>query len=154
MDSIGYISPFVPPEWIAAHGLHPVWLTLGQTTVRTHDTTRRGLCPCAGALIENAMSGTTPGALVLTTICDQMRYASAYLTTSSAIPIFLCNIPSTWQSGQSRQLYRDELKRLGRYLVQIGGFEPTDRNCLVFSSPWYITQVTVTMKKKEISERR
>lgn len=127
MDNVGYFSPFVPPEWIAAHGLRPVWLTLERTTAHAHVTTRRGICPCAGALVANAICGATPGALVLTTVCDQMRYASAYLDTSSDVPTFLLNVPSTWQTPQTRQLYREELERLGRFLVQTGGREPTSR---------------------------
>ncbi|HUT92974.1 MAG TPA: 2-hydroxyacyl-CoA dehydratase family protein [Thermoguttaceae bacterium] len=127
MDNVGYFSPFVPPEWIAAHGVRPVWLTLDRTTAHTHDATHRGICPCAAALVANAMSKTTPEALVLTTVCDQMRYASAYLDTRGDVPAFLLNVPSTWQSPQARRLYREELERLGRFLVQVGGRKPTDR---------------------------
>jgi len=127
MDSVGYFSPFVPPEWIAAHGLRPVWLTLDRTAAHGQDATRRGVCPCAGALMASAMSGATPRALVLTTACDQMRYASAYLDTAGDIRGFLLNVPSTWQTPQSRQLYRAELERLGRFLVGSDGSEPTSR---------------------------
>ena len=127
MHSVGYFSPFVPPEWIAAHGLRPVWLTLDRTTARTRDATHRGICPCAGALVANAICGATPGALVLTTVCDQMRYASAYLDTAGDVSTFLLNVPSTWQSPRTRQYYREELERLGRFLVQTGGCEPTSR---------------------------
>ena len=38
-------------------------------------------------------------AIVLTTICDQMRYAAAYLHESGARPVFLFNVPSTWQNA-------------------------------------------------------
>ncbi len=125
MNRIGYLNPFVPPEWIAAHGLCPVWLPLGRTG--THDATGRGMCPCAGALVANATCGATPETLVLTTACDQMRYASAYLDTTLDIAPFLLNVPSTWQNPQVRQVYREELERLGRFLVQAGGREPTSQ---------------------------
>ena len=49
MIKVAYSSPFVPPEWIAAHDLRPLWL-LGIT----HSTTaaRRGVCRCANMLVE------------------------------------------------------------------------------------------------------
>jgi benzoyl-CoA reductase/2-hydroxyglutaryl-CoA dehydratase subunit BcrC/BadD/HgdB len=125
MDSVGYFSPFVPPEWIAAHGLRPLWLTLDRKVAGTHEAPHRGLCPCAGALVAHTMCGATPGTLVLTTNCDQMRYASAYLDQASITSTFLLNVPSTWQRPQVRQLYRQELQRLGRFLVQAGGCAPT-----------------------------
>ena len=127
MLSIGYFNPFVPPEWIAAHGLRPVWLTLDRQADHRHDATHRGICPFAGALVGSALRGATPETLVLTTVCDQMRYASAYLDTAGDLPSFLFNVPSTWQTPGSRQLYREELERLGRFLVQAGGYQPTSR---------------------------
>ena len=61
---------------------------------------------------------------MLTTICDQMRYAAAVLESRGSCPIFLLNVPSTWQTPQARNLYLDELIRLGRFLVQLGGKSP------------------------------
>ena len=127
MIDVGYFSPFIPPEWIAAHGLRPVWLRLDSTRTHRSDATQRGICPCAAAFVSHAMSGAAPPVLVLTTACDQMRYASAYLDAEGGIPTFLMNVPSTWQSPQVRQFYREELERLGRFLVQAGGREPTSR---------------------------
>ena len=127
---VGYFSPFVPPEWIAAHGLRPVWLRLDRTRAHTGDVAKRGICPCAGTLISQAASGSTPRVLVLTTSCDQMRYAFAYLGTVTDLPAFLMNIPSTWQSSQVREFYRNELERMGRFLVQAGGREPTSEQVL------------------------
>ncbi len=125
MDSVGTISPFVPPEWIAAHGLRPAWLALDRQHGVLPEGAHRGLCPCAGALIIQAFNGTAADSLVLTTACDQMRYAAAYLDIHGSVPTFLLNVPSTWQSPQSRQLYRNELERLGRFLIDRGGRNPT-----------------------------
>ncbi len=124
MKTIAYCSPFVPAEWIAAHGLRPHWLRLGTASGRPLIAVTRGICPYAGALIDKALSGIEADALVLTTICDQMRYAAAVLESRGSCPIFLLNIPSTWQTPQVRKLYLDELKRLGRFLVQLGGMSP------------------------------
>ncbi len=124
MDSVGYVSPFVPPEWIAAHGLRPAWLTLDGREADLPEGARRGTCPFAAALIVEALSGSAAGALVLATSCDQMRYAAAYLDAHCRVPTFLLNVPSTWQTPQSRRLYREELDRLGGFLAARGGRPP------------------------------
>ena len=36
-------------------------------------------------------------------------------------------MPSTWQTAAARQLYLDELRRLGRFLVELGGKSPDRR---------------------------
>jgi benzoyl-CoA reductase/2-hydroxyglutaryl-CoA dehydratase subunit BcrC/BadD/HgdB len=41
------------------------------------------------------------------------------------LPVFLMNVPSTWQAPAARQIYRDELKRLGRFLERLGGKAPS-----------------------------
>jgi benzoyl-CoA reductase/2-hydroxyglutaryl-CoA dehydratase subunit BcrC/BadD/HgdB len=58
-------------------------------------------------------------------MCDQMRYAAALLQTRGQQPLFLMNVPSTWQTETARRLYREEVRRLGRFLVQLGGREPS-----------------------------
>jgi hypothetical protein len=142
MKTVAYSSPFVPAEWIAAHGLQPHRLRL-----RATDRVARGVCPYVGALVDAlAEKGTGPicrngpegashkldlspfphDALVLTTICDQMRYAAAVLENQGHAPVFLLNVPSTWQTPAARQLYLDELQRLGRFLVGLDGMAPTN----------------------------
>ncbi len=122
MMKVAYSSPFVPPEWIAAHDLRPVWLpgiAPGATAAR------RGVCRCANLLVDPALEQTDVAALVLTTICDQMRYAAAYLEGNCQLPVFLLNVPSTWQGSEVRQLYREELSRLGRFCESLGGRAPS-----------------------------
>jgi benzoyl-CoA reductase/2-hydroxyglutaryl-CoA dehydratase subunit BcrC/BadD/HgdB len=123
MNAVGYCSPFVPAEWIAAHGLQPHWLRLHPTEKLT-----RGMCPYAGALLDAALTATRPDvfAFVLTTTCDQMRYVAVTLQQRGGPPTFLLNVPSTWQTPTARQLYRDDLRRLGRFLVGLGGKTPCD----------------------------
>jgi benzoyl-CoA reductase/2-hydroxyglutaryl-CoA dehydratase subunit BcrC/BadD/HgdB len=126
MNAIAYSSPFVPPEWIAAHGLRPRRLNPRLHAVQQFSAVARGVCPYAGALMNAVLSGSDGDALVLTTTCDQMRYAAAVLETRAAGPVFLLNVPSTWQTAAARELYRDELRRLGRFLAEVGGEPPTD----------------------------
>lgn len=121
MDRVGYLSPLVPPEWIAAHGLRPVWLAPGRQAAGI----RRGACPCAESLIATALARDGPDLVLLTTACDQMRYAAALIEADGRIPTFLLNLPSTWQTPQTRRLYRDELERLGRFCIAHGGCQPS-----------------------------
>ncbi len=73
MRTIAYCSPLVPVEWIAAHGLRPQWLSLRAGADRPSVAGTRGVCPYAGAVVDAALSGIDDAALVLTTVCDQMR---------------------------------------------------------------------------------
>jgi hypothetical protein len=145
MKTIAYCSPFVPPEWIAAHGLRPQWLRLSAATGRLATAVGRGICPYAGALIDAALAGLGTAALVLATACDQMRYAAAMVETrggqrrpagdleapgaeipavAERCPVFLLNVPSMWETAAVRGLYRSELERLGRFLTKLGGTAP------------------------------
>ena len=125
MNAVAYCHPFVPPEWIAAHGLRPCWLPC-----RAGDEpavwVRRGVCPVAAARLDD-FSGELPAeAVVLTTTCDQIRYAAALLQHQGRLPVFLLHVPRTWQTAAVRAFYREELSRLGRFLVDCGGTSPTD----------------------------
>ena len=79
MKTIAYVSPMVPAEWIAAHGLRPHWLRLRATGGEPLPAVTRGVCPYAGLLRATVISGLDAAALVLTTTCDQMRYTAALL---------------------------------------------------------------------------
>jgi len=80
-----------------------------------------GVCPYALAFANEIVADTSAEAAILTTTCDQMRRAGDLIARQSDIPVFLMNIPATWQSSASRRLYRSELERLGRFLVDVGG---------------------------------
>jgi benzoyl-CoA reductase/2-hydroxyglutaryl-CoA dehydratase subunit BcrC/BadD/HgdB len=125
MKTIAYCSPFVPPEWIAAHGMRPVRPRLCSSNHLRQVGTGRATCPYAGALIDEVLAGIDASALVVTSTCDQMRLAAAVLTSRGDLPVFLMNVPSTWKTPGPGQLYREELQRLGRFLVSMGGSSPT-----------------------------
>jgi benzoyl-CoA reductase/2-hydroxyglutaryl-CoA dehydratase subunit BcrC/BadD/HgdB len=133
MHPVAYTSPFIPPEWITAHGFQPMWVPPGRlpTCQEKPDwqsaprANRRGLCPYAGILMDEADEGIEASALVMATTCDQMRRAAELVETASRIPVFLLNVPATWQTPAARQYYAEELRRLGRFLVQLGGKAPS-----------------------------
>jgi benzoyl-CoA reductase/2-hydroxyglutaryl-CoA dehydratase subunit BcrC/BadD/HgdB len=125
MNSIAYCQPFVPPEWIAAHGLRPLWMDPQTPAGPSRRAARRGVCPVAAALLDSCAQRLPAAALVLTTTCDQMRYAASALEESGKFPVFLMHVPRTWQTAAVVELYREELQRLGRFLVRCGGQSPT-----------------------------
>jgi benzoyl-CoA reductase/2-hydroxyglutaryl-CoA dehydratase subunit BcrC/BadD/HgdB len=83
------------------------------------------VCPYARAFIGEVAAARGTDAAILTTTCDQMRRAAEWLTLGGGPPVFLMNVPATWQTPASARLYRDELQRLGRFMVGLGGAAPS-----------------------------
>ena len=126
MSNVVYSSPYVPPEWILAHGLTP-----HRTAPLSHkcdgpipDT--EGVCPFMRSFVNETVANDDVSALVLTTTCDQMRRAFDLVVAENTVPTFLMDIPATWQSSRPRDRYISELVRLGNFLVSIGGTSPAD----------------------------
>jgi benzoyl-CoA reductase/2-hydroxyglutaryl-CoA dehydratase subunit BcrC/BadD/HgdB len=125
MRTVIYNSPFVPAEWIAAHGLRPRRLRPDPAAALPSTGPLTGVCPYARAFIGEAAPERGADAAVLTTTCDQMRRAAEWLTLGGGPPVFLMNVPATWQTPAAARMYRDELQRLGRFLVGLGGAAPS-----------------------------
>ena len=120
MNEVLYTCPFVPAEWIAAHGLTPARIS----PKPSHTGSSAGVCPFASAFIHAA--STTPAiAIIATTVCDQMRHAAEIIESQCDTPVFLMNVPATWRSDSAGDLYRSELLRLGQFLEDMGGSAPT-----------------------------
>jgi benzoyl-CoA reductase/2-hydroxyglutaryl-CoA dehydratase subunit BcrC/BadD/HgdB len=132
MSTIVYCCPFVPAEWIAAHGLTPARIVpAGESgKVRRCEGAKgfrverveafAGVCPFARGFAESALGLDEPAAIVVTTACDQMRRIGDWLTEHSNRPVFLMNVPSTCTMS-ARELYASEVRRLGEFLVRLGG---------------------------------
>ena len=115
-------SPWVPREWIQAHGLTPrgVWLGKKDQPVALPE----GVCAFAQEMTR--LSEAHPqAAVVFTTACDQMRRAADAVWSQVGSRGFLFNLPATWQSPAARRLYHAEVARLGRHLETLGGRAPT-----------------------------
>ena len=140
MPTIHYVSPFVPAEWIAAHGFAPVRLFPHQAGQGPLLGPLEGLCPYARAF-ANACGAdlpvrTAPAGVVAAPTCDQMRRASEWLARDGLPPLFTLNVPATWQTAGAQRMYLDELKRLGRFLVRLGATAPSDARLAEVMREW------------------
>ena len=124
MKTIIYTCPYVPAEWIAAHGLRASRLLLDHAESDSALTRTEGICPFVRSFIGEVMKNKRAAGVVVTTVCDQMRRAFDILVRKCSLPAFLMNVPNTWQSFESQKLYIDELKRLSRFLTGVGGNPP------------------------------
>lgn len=121
LKRVTYECPFVPAEWIGAHGLQPS---------RIMPRARRGggiegLCAYARAFGDR-LAKSDAAAVIVTTVCDPLRRLPELPGVEEGPPLFLFNVPATWQSRGAQELYLEELRRLGRFLVELGGVSPSD----------------------------
>ena len=125
VKTVIYSSPFVPAEWLAAHGVRPQRIRPDPAAALPSTSPLTGVCPYARAFIGELLAARGVDAAVLATTCDQMRRSAEWLAASGGPPVFLLNVPATWQTPASARMYRDELQRLGRFLVGLGGTAPS-----------------------------
>ncbi|MGO8929141.1 MAG: 2-hydroxyacyl-CoA dehydratase family protein [Limisphaerales bacterium] len=118
-----YTSPWVPPEWIKAHGLEPRGIWLASDFACGPLPLAAGVCAFANAAVRLA-EHQTGSAVIFTTHCDQLRRGFDTVAGAAAPRVFLFNLPVTWQTPVAERIYADELKRLGRFLVGLGGHAP------------------------------
>lgn len=116
-------SPWIPHEWIAAHGHEPrgVWSEIELVPAAAPE----GMCPFAYA-VAGLAAKNPDAAFVFATTCDQMRRAADAVSSRHSTPVFVFNIPATCRSQAARRLYRAELARLGEFLERLGGVRPTE----------------------------
>lgn len=129
MSRIVYTCPYVPAEWIAAHELTPSRIQPPGNLELFHSKLGEGICHYMHGFVTEA-SKAHADAVIFTTVCDQMRRAPECMDEDAAFPIFLMNIPASWQSIESYRLYISELRRLGTFLSEIGGTAPTRERLL------------------------
>lgn len=114
-----FSSPWIPAEWVQAHGLIPRRLWPDQPD---NLPVPEGVCAFAQSASRFAESHPE-SVTILASSCDQMRRACDDLESRHP-RLFLFNLPATWQSAVARQMYRDEMRRLGRFLQGCGGVPP------------------------------
>ncbi len=130
-ETIAYTSPFVPAEWIAAFGFRPSRVLPGSGP-DLEEGLPRGGCPFAHAFARDVEGRFRRGeicAALFAATCDQARRAAEALD-APGLDVFVFHVPHTWKTRAAAGLYLDELRRLGRFLLRLGGKEP-DREALV-----------------------
>jgi benzoyl-CoA reductase/2-hydroxyglutaryl-CoA dehydratase subunit BcrC/BadD/HgdB len=119
-----YTSPWVPPEWIKAHGLEPRGIWFSEDFTLESLPLAAGVCSFANAVVRFAEKQTA-SALVFTTHCDQLRRGFDSVAGSASSRVFLFNLPVTWQTPVAQRIFASELERLGHFLVTLGGRSPS-----------------------------
>ncbi len=122
MKTVVFSCPFVPAEWIAAHGLSPRRIVPSIPRGAAPSGSLQGLCPFAEAFARYAGGDV----VVATTVCDHMRRIVELPPLSDGPPLFLMNVPTTWETVAAQKLYVSEVRRLGRFLEEQGGRAPTE----------------------------
>ena len=108
-----FASPFIPPEFIAAHGHRPSRV-LNAATTACH----QGRCAVAAGFDEALACGDLG---IVAGSCDQMRRSA----DDRIAPTFRFHLPATWITANAARQYADELQRLSVFLQRHGGHAPT-----------------------------
>ncbi|HUT45325.1 MAG TPA: 2-hydroxyacyl-CoA dehydratase family protein [Sedimentisphaerales bacterium] len=154
MKTIIYTCPYVPAEWIAAHGLRASRLLLDHVDSASMFIRTEGVCPFVRSFISEVMKNKGAGGVVATTVCDQMRRAFDVLVRKSNLPAFLMNVPNTWQSLAAQKLYIDELKRLSRFLSRLGGKSPSNNTLAKIMLEYDAARGSILTAREYLSARQ
>ncbi len=84
-----------------------------------------GVCPFVRRFVNEALTNQQACGVIVTTVCDQMRRGFDIVRRGNT-PAFLMNVPNTWQHSDVQKLYLEELNRLGRFLIGLGGKTPSN----------------------------
>lgn len=116
-------SPWIPAEWIRAHGLQARGIWAEARLAQNALPLSAGVCAFAEMLVRFA-DAHSDEVVIFSTTCDQLRRGFDVTTHHRTSRAFLFNVPAT-QTPAAKNLYRSELKRLGNFLVGLGGCTPT-----------------------------
>jgi hypothetical protein len=117
-------SPWIPAEWIRAHGLQPRGIGSEENFQSGGWPLGAGECAFAEAAVRFA-EARADCAVIFATSCDQLRRGFDAAVLGGQRQVFLFNLPATWQTAAAGQMFRSELERLGQFLLTIGGRPPT-----------------------------
>jgi benzoyl-CoA reductase/2-hydroxyglutaryl-CoA dehydratase subunit BcrC/BadD/HgdB len=117
-------SPWIPAEWIRAHGLTPRGLWSLPDFQPGAGAIAAGVCALAEAAVQLA-AARPDAAVIFSTSCDQLRRGFDTAAFRGQPRAFLFNLPATGQTAVVEQMFRSELERLGRFLLTLGGRKPT-----------------------------
>ena len=116
-------SPWIPAEWIRAHGLTPHGIWSAPNFEPGTSPLSAGVCAFAEAAVRLAEVRTN-SAVIFSTACDQMRRGFDTAILREPGHTFLFNLPAT-QTAVAEDIFRAELERLGQFLRTLGGDAPS-----------------------------
>ncbi len=116
-------SPWIPAEWVKAHGLEPRAAIFAPGFGATPARFGAGICAFAESTTQFTELPQRP-VMVFTTHCDQLRRGFDSLTAGTQNRCFLFNLPTTTRAPMVQRMFRAELERLGKFLVAAGGHSP------------------------------
>ena len=154
MKTLIYTCPYVPAEWIAAHGLRAARVVLDSVDPSLSPVRAEGVCPFVRSFIGEVMKNKGADGAVVTTVCDQMRRAFDIIVRHCDHPVFLMNVPSTWQTLTAQKLYVDELKRLSRFLIGLGGKSPSKDTLAQTMLTYGDARTSIRSAREHLSARR
>jgi len=128
-QEVFFTSPWVPAEWIKAHGLESRGVWFAPQFALDSLPLSAGLCAFAHAAVRLAET-QRESAVIFSTHCDQLRRGFDAVAGPACAPVFLFNLPATWQTPVARQIFAAELERLGDFLVALGGHAPSSGELL------------------------
>jgi hypothetical protein len=117
-------SPWIPAEWIRAHGLTPHSLWSRPDFQPGAGAIAAGVCALAEAAVRLA-EARPDAAVIFSTSCDQLRRDFDIAVLHGLPRAFLFNLPATGQTAVAEPMFRSELERLGQFLLTLGGRKPT-----------------------------
>ena len=90
------------------------------------------MCAFANSIIEFSRANPAD-AVIFTTHCDQLRrgFDLAVESQPNLQNLFLFNLPATIGTEASRKVLRNEIQRLGQFLLRLGGHAPRDLETIV-----------------------
>jgi hypothetical protein len=125
--NVYYSSPWIPVEWIEAHGFEPRGVWSAEGFGRGALPLSAGVCAFSEAMRRFA-EAHPEAAVIFTTACDQMRRSYDAFADAPGHRGFLFNLPATWQFPAARRMYCSEMERLGRFLQAHGGRAPAGKD--------------------------
>ena len=154
MKIVIYTCPYIPAELIAAHGLRPSRIMPKSIGSGGPFALLEGLCTFVHSFLNEVIVEKNGCGVILTTLCDQMRRAFDIILRICNLPAFLFNVPHTWQSVNAQKMYVDELKRLSRFLVRLGGKPPSEQTLAEVMLKYDATRASVRAARSYLSARR
>ena len=90
-------SPWIPAEWVRAHGLQPRGIWSAENFQPGAWPLSAGVCAFAEAAVRFA-GAQTDSAVIFSTACDQLRRGFDAAILRGQCRAFLFNLPATWQT--------------------------------------------------------